>query len=153
MATVNEYSTYYDNLGLIRLNKEVMYERFTCLQTRIHSSKSSLVKTSCSWWKIPQYRLFQQPEILCAAENAQQVIQAPGAAGGRGEEHHFGDQHVPVLPLLALVAGIDRDVFGLYTCQGNVIQVQKYRHHQQRKPLSAACGVNPHSIDEAMSYF
>ena len=65
--------------------------------------------------------LFQSPEILCAAENTQQVVQAPGAASGCGEKHHFGDQHVPVLSLLALVAGIDRDVFGLYTCQGDVI--------------------------------
>ncbi len=97
--------------------------------------------------------LFQSPEILCAAENTQQVVKAPSAASSCGEQHHFGDQHVPVLSLLALVAGIDRDVFGLYTCQGDVIQVQKYRHHQQRKPLSAACGVNPHSIGEAMVYF
>jgi hypothetical protein len=96
--------------------------------------------------------LFQRAEILCAAENTQQVVQAPGAVSGRGKQHCFPYQHVPVLSLLALVAGIDRNVFGLYTCQGDVIQVQEY-HHQQRKPLSAACGVNPHSIGEAMVYF
>lgn len=72
-------------MGLIRLNKEVMYERIACLQTSIHSSKSPLLNTSCSWWKLPQYRLFQQRGILCAAENTQQVVQAPGAASGCGK--------------------------------------------------------------------
>jgi hypothetical protein len=65
--------------------------------------------------------LFQRAEILCAAENTQQVVKAPGAASGCGEQHLFGDQYVPVLSLFALVAGIDRNVFGHYTCQGNEI--------------------------------
>ena len=88
----------------------MIYERITCLQTRIHSSKSSLLNASCSWWKLPQHRLFQQIGILCAAENTQQVVKAPGAASGCGEKHHFGDQHVPVLSLFTQVAGIYRDV-------------------------------------------
>jgi hypothetical protein len=54
---------------------------------------------------------------LSCAEYTQQMIQAPCAASRVGEEHHFRDQHIPILALFALVAGIDRNVFWLYTCQ------------------------------------
>ena len=52
---------------------------------------------------------------LGAAENTQQMVQAPGAAGRGGQQHHFCDQHVPVLALLTLVASVNGDVLGLDT--------------------------------------
>jgi len=73
---------------------------------------------------------FQQVGILRAAENTQQVVQAPGTTCCRGEEHHFRNQHIPVLSLFTLVTGIDRNVLGFHAGQRDVVQVQEDRHQQ-----------------------
>ena len=67
---------------------------------------------------------------LYSAEDAKHIIYAPGATRRSEEKYHLGEDHIIVLSLLTLIAGVDRFIFGFNPRQGNIIQIQENCNQQ-----------------------